>query len=51
LAGLLRKGFIRNDIIRSQLGEISIMEGNEKCKLQWRDHLLKMENTRFSKIA
>jgi hypothetical protein len=38
------------NIKRSHVGETSIVKGMERYKLQWRDHLLRMDNTRFLRI-
>jgi hypothetical protein len=51
LAGVSKRVHIGNGIIRSQLGETSIMEDIKRYRQQWRDHLLRMDNTSVPNIA
>jgi hypothetical protein len=51
LTALARRVHLRNDILRSQLGESNIVEDTDKYTKQYGDRPILMENIRLPNIA
>jgi hypothetical protein len=51
LCGVTRRGRLRNIDLRTQLGEINIVEEIEQYQKKWKEHVLRMSPPRYPRQA